>query len=96
MINYISGLVFIVLLLVGAAVALAIGAFNPVWAVLFGVVCLVGDAVAASSIKLAAQWEQALVFRLGKYHSIRGPGLFLVIPLVDQVRMEASSRLKIQ
>src|SRR5579872_3085724 len=87
MINYISGLVFVVLLLVGAAVALAIGAVSPVLAVMFGVVWLVSDVIAASSIKLAAQWEQALVFRLGKYHSIRGPGLFLVIPLVDQVRM---------
>ena len=87
MINYISGLVFVVLLLVGAAVGLVIGSSSLVWAVMFGVVWFVGDAVAASSIKLAAQWEQALVFRLGKYHSIRGPGLFLVIPLVDQVRM---------
>lgn len=87
MINYISGLVFVVLLLVGAAVALTIGSLNPVWAAMFAVVWFVGDAVAASSIKLAAQWEQALVFRLGKYHSIRGPGLFLIIPLVDQVRM---------
>lgn len=87
MINYISGLVFVVLLLVGAAVALAIGSLSPGWGVLFVIVWFVGDAIAASSIKLAAQWEQALVFRLGKYHSIRGPGLFLVIPLVDQVRM---------
>ena len=75
------------MLLVGAGIALVIGTLNPVWAVMFGVVWFVGDAIAASSIKLAAQWEQALVFRLGKYHSIRGPGLFLVIPLVDQVRM---------
>ncbi len=56
-------------------------------AVLFAITWLVADVVAASSIKLAAQWEQALVFRLGKYHSIRGPGLFVIVPLVDQVRM---------
>ena len=87
MINYISGLVFVVLLMVGAAVALAIGWVNLPWAVLFGVVWLVSDVIAASSIKLAAQWEQAVVFRLGKYQSTRGPGLFQVIPLVDQVRM---------
>jgi regulator of protease activity HflC (stomatin/prohibitin superfamily) len=87
MINYISGLVFVVLFLVGAALSLAIGWASPFVAVFFAAVWLVADAVAASSIKLAAQWEQALVFRLGKYHSIRGPGLFLVIPLVDQVRM---------
>ncbi len=87
MINYISGLVFVVLLVIGAALALAIGLGSPAAAVLFSVAWLVADIVAASSIKLAAQWEQALVFRLGKYHSIRGPGLFVIVPLVDQVRM---------
>jgi regulator of protease activity HflC (stomatin/prohibitin superfamily) len=87
MINYISGLVFVVLLVIGAALAVAIGLGSPVVAVLFAIAWLVADVVAASSIKLAAQWEQALVFRLGKYHSIRGPGLFVIVPLVDQVRM---------
>jgi regulator of protease activity HflC (stomatin/prohibitin superfamily) len=87
MINYISGLVFVVLGVIGAAIGIAIGMVSPGGAVLFAVVWFVADVIAASSIKLAAQWEQALVFRLGKYHSIRGPGLFVVVPLVDQVRM---------
>jgi regulator of protease activity HflC (stomatin/prohibitin superfamily) len=86
-INYISGLVFVVLLLVGAALVALVGMFNPVLAILVAAIWFVTDIIAASSIKLAAQWEQALVFRLGKYHSIRGPGLFMVVPLVDQVRM---------
>jgi regulator of protease activity HflC (stomatin/prohibitin superfamily) len=87
MINYISGLVFVVLLVIGAAIALAIGLVYPIVAVLVAIVWFVAAVIASSSIKLAAQWEQALVFRLGKYHSIRGPGLFLIVPLVDQVRM---------
>lgn len=87
MINYISSLVFVVLLLVGAGLALLLRMVNPAWAMGFAVVWIVGDLVAASSIKLAAQWEQALVFRLGKYFATRGPGLFFILPLVDQVRM---------
>jgi len=86
-INYISGLVLVVLLVIGAAIALAIGLTYPIVAILVAVVWFVAAVIASSSIKLAAQWEQALVFRLGKYHGIRGPGLFLIIPLVDQVRM---------
>ena len=27
------------------------------------------------------------MFRLGKFHSIKGPGLFMIIPLIDQLRM---------
>jgi regulator of protease activity HflC (stomatin/prohibitin superfamily) len=87
MINYISGLVFVVLLVIGAAIAIVIGLVSPIVAVPFAVVWFVAAVIASSSIKLAAQWEQALVFRLGKYHNIRGPGLFLIVPLVDQVRM---------
>ncbi|MEP6756239.1 MAG: slipin family protein, partial [Chthonomonadales bacterium] len=33
------------------------------------------------------QWERGVVFRLGKFSSIKGPGLFYIIPLIDQVRM---------
>lgn len=41
----------------------------------------------ASAIKIAAQWEKALVFRLGKFQSIKGPGVFVVIPLIDTVQL---------
>lgn len=40
----------------------------------------------ASSIKVAAQWERALVFRLGRYSAVKGPGAFLVMPFFDSVR----------
>ena len=87
MINYISGLVFAVLILIGAMIALPIALANPIAAIAVAVVWGAASLAVSSSIKLAAQWEQGLVFRLGKYHSTRGPGLFFVIPLVDQVRM---------
>jgi regulator of protease activity HflC (stomatin/prohibitin superfamily) len=87
MVNYISGLVFVVLLVVGIAITAAIGQVAPLMAFLFGVLWLLFDVVIASSIRLAAQWEKAVVFRLGMYHSIKGPGLFMVVPLIYQIRM---------
>ena len=51
-----------------------------------GLLWLFFDVVISSSIRLAAQWEKAVVFRLGKYHTIKGPGLFLIVPLIDQTR----------
>ncbi len=87
MVNYISGLVFVVLFVVGAAITLAIGQANPAIAFLFGLTWLFLDVVASSAIRLAAQWEKAVVFRLGKFQSIKGPGLFTIIPLIDQLRM---------
>ena len=87
MVNYISILVFVILLLVGGAVVAPLSTINPVLAVLVGIVWLVADAIIASAIQLAAQWQRAVVFRLGKFIGIRGPGLFFMIPVIEQVRM---------
>jgi regulator of protease activity HflC (stomatin/prohibitin superfamily) len=86
MVNYIKVFVFIVLLLLGVAIAVGIGQQNPGWAVLFGLSWLLLDIILSSSLRLAAQWEKAVVFRLGKFHTIKGPGLFMVLPLFDQIR----------
>jgi regulator of protease activity HflC (stomatin/prohibitin superfamily) len=87
MVNYISGLVFILLLLVGIPVVASTAQVSPLTAVVLAIVWLIGDIIISSAIQLAAQWEKAVVFRLGKFSSIKGPGLFMIIPLVDQVRM---------
>jgi regulator of protease activity HflC (stomatin/prohibitin superfamily) len=86
MINYISGLVFVLLLVVGGVATVAVGQQSPAMAFLFALFWLFLDVVVSSSIRLAAQWEKAVVFRLGRFHTIKGPGLFMIIPLIDQIR----------
>jgi regulator of protease activity HflC (stomatin/prohibitin superfamily) len=39
----------------------------------------------ASAVRLAAQWERAIVLRLGQFKGERGPGLFFVIPVIETV-----------
>jgi regulator of protease activity HflC (stomatin/prohibitin superfamily) len=41
--------------------------------------------LASAAIKIANQWERAIVLRLGRFSAMRGPGLFLIIPIVDTV-----------
>jgi regulator of protease activity HflC (stomatin/prohibitin superfamily) len=36
-------------------------------------------------LKVADQWEKAVVLRLGRFIGLRGPGLFWIIPVVDRV-----------
>ncbi|HVX12770.1 MAG TPA: slipin family protein [Pirellulales bacterium] len=86
MINYISSLVFTGLVIVGGLTGLVIARESLPLAVGFAVIWLPVAVIASSSVRLAAQWENALVFRLGKYHGTRGPGLFCILPLIDQVR----------
>jgi regulator of protease activity HflC (stomatin/prohibitin superfamily) len=35
------------------------------------------------SLKVARQWEKAVVLRLGRYLGLRGPGLFWIWPIID-------------
>jgi regulator of protease activity HflC (stomatin/prohibitin superfamily) len=37
------------------------------------------------ALKVASQWEKAIVLRLGKFHALRGPGLFWIIPIMDAI-----------
>ena len=39
----------------------------------------------SSSIQVADQWSKAVVLRLGKFRSLEGPGLFLIIPLIETI-----------
>jgi regulator of protease activity HflC (stomatin/prohibitin superfamily) len=86
MVNTISILVFIVVGLIGAAISLGAAQASPEVGVVIALAWLLGDIVLSSGIKLAAQWERVVVFRLGRYSSIKGPGLFFIIPIVDQTR----------
>ena len=43
---------------------------------------------------MAQQWDKAVVLRMGKLHSIRGPGMFVVIPFVDQVTAWIDQRIQ--
>ena len=41
--------------------------------------------VGAMSPKIARQWERAVVLRMGRYVGLKGPGVFTVIPFVDNI-----------
>lgn len=87
MTNYLPTLIFFSLLLLGAGVSAIIGQTHPDAAVLVGLGWLMADVVISNGVRLAAQWERGVVFRLGKYLETRGPGLFLIIPIVDTVTL---------
>lgn len=84
MLNPLPALVFV------ATMAAAFFAFppnftNPASWIPLGISAVVGGLL-ASSIKVAAQWEKALLFRLGKFKAVKGPGLFTILPFFDSVR----------
>src|SRR3954462_11095402 len=42
--------------------------------------------LALSGLPIAQEYERAIVFRLGRFHSARGPGLYYLIPLLEWQR----------
>src|SRR6266545_551315 len=43
-------------------------------------------AIALSGFRIAQEYQRGVVFRLGRFSSIKGPGLYWIIPLVDWQR----------
>jgi regulator of protease activity HflC (stomatin/prohibitin superfamily) len=79
--------------LVFACLAGAAGAF------FFGIFYLVYVGAAAAvliglSLKMANVWQQFVILRMGKLQSVRGAGLFAIIPLVDRVVAIIDSRIQ--
>lgn len=35
------------------------------------------------ALKVASQWEKAVILRLGRFRGLRGPGVFWIIPIID-------------
>ena len=86
-INSLAVLIFIVILAIGAGLSYAsyyISADNAgsVWIV---IITLVIASIVSSATKVADQWEKAVILRLGRFRSLKGPGLFFIIPVIDAI-----------
>jgi regulator of protease activity HflC (stomatin/prohibitin superfamily) len=81
-----SVLIFFVILAIGIALAYAsYDAQAKAGAIWIGVISFLVALIISSAIKIANQWEKAVVLRLGHFHTLRGPGLFFIIPIIDTV-----------
>jgi regulator of protease activity HflC (stomatin/prohibitin superfamily) len=83
--NSLSVLLFIVI--AGAGLLLAYALYGPLqyWAVIVAFVGVLVAAFVAVAVKVAAAWERAVVLRLGRFRSLRGPGLFAIVPVIDTI-----------
>src|SRR5450759_293427 len=90
--RYVSGvslLAFFVSLLAGiAATVAAQSPFPIVGGILLGVFLLF-------ALKVANQWERAVVLRFGRFTGLKGPGLFILIPVVDEISQLVDQRVRV-
>jgi regulator of protease activity HflC (stomatin/prohibitin superfamily) len=55
------------------------------WVTLIFVVGILLAVYLLFAIKIADQWEKAVVLRLGKFVGLKGPGRFWIVPIVDTI-----------
>lgn len=89
-INPISITVFLILLVISIILYSLIGLGELI---LF--LCILGSALLASSIHIADQWDRAVVLRMGKYQGLKGPGPFMIIPIIDTVSTYIDQRVRV-
>ncbi len=87
MASFFPAAVFVVLTLLSVALGALLSLVHPGLGVGIGVAGIVLAGLAAGAIKVANQWERAIVLRLGKFQGTRGPGLFCIVPIVDRIRL---------
>jgi regulator of protease activity HflC (stomatin/prohibitin superfamily) len=46
------------------------------------------------SIRIASEWQRAVVLRLGRFHQVKGPGLYLLFPVIDTVAQVVDLRIE--
>jgi regulator of protease activity HflC (stomatin/prohibitin superfamily) len=63
---------------------------HPIVAV---VLAIIGIAIGAA-LKMARQWEKAVVLRAGKLSGIKGPGLFTIVPILDTITAWIDQRIR--
>ena len=77
--SFFATLVFIVIFGIGIILAYAMNKVS------IGIGAFIIALLVSLAIKIADQWNRAVVLRLGQFHSLRGPGLFFIIPVIDTI-----------
>ncbi len=81
-----SSVIFLIILVIGLGLdyfifGAVISSENSIVAIIVFIVA----SYISSSIKIADPWDKAVVLRLGQFHSLQGPGLFFIVPVLDTI-----------
>ena len=88
--NPISLSVLLILVIVSAVLYVSKIINIPIFILL-----LLLSGLVASAIRIADQWERAVVLRMGKYNGLKGPGPFMIIPVIDSVSTYIDQRVRV-
>lgn len=96
-VNGVSLTVFFFVIAATAVLTAVLGALgaHPGWVVFVAVAGILASLYFLFAIKVANQWEKAVVLRFGRFTGLRGPGLFWIVPIVDTIPVWIDHRVMV-
>jgi regulator of protease activity HflC (stomatin/prohibitin superfamily) len=92
--NWVAALVTVVIALAGAGLNRLVEHTWTQWNIYIIIVTALVASICFFGIKIANQWERAVVLRLGKFRALKGPGPFFIIPIVESVVHSVDMRIR--
>ena len=89
-VNLVSIFIFLILTLANAILF-----YLDLISLTIALVGLAATLFIAATLKISDQWEKAVVLRMGKFIGLKGPGWFLIIPIIDRVDKYIDQRVRV-
>jgi hypothetical protein len=67
---------------------------RPVHGIVMAICGVIISALWSLSAHLLTEWDRGVVLRMGHFKSVRGPGFFMIIPIVDSVTRVIDMRVR--
>ncbi len=81
--------VFLVFLIAGIAASKLLHSPAPL------IVAIAAGIYLMFSIKVVQQWQRVAILRFGRYRGLRGPGIFLIVPVMDTLSRFVDQRVRV-
>jgi regulator of protease activity HflC (stomatin/prohibitin superfamily) len=88
LVNPVSLTLFFLVLAVSIVIGVVLGTTTEVQEWVVAAVIIGGSLIGLYlmfALKIADQWEKAIVLRFGRFRGLQGPGLFWIVPVVDRI-----------
>ncbi len=71
------------------------GIFGLYWTLVpFGLFALASSTKSYLAAQLLAEWDRAVVLRMGRFKKVAGPGFFLIVPIIEHVSRVVDTRIR--
>ena len=88
-----STVIFVVIMAIGFLWASSVYTSNFVESMIIIVATFIIAILISSSIKISDPWDRAVVLRLGQFKCLKGPGLFFIVPIIDNIPYVIDTRV---